>query len=655
MSHARHGVGKFGVVLIAAALLLCAGIAANTVTAFAQPAWENETAPGTITFEVDVTYDDGSGEEQDTSDTYDVSVIQVRAWELVPAESAEVLIRPDGDGTTVSFDSTLYNLGNYQDTVDSLVVEYWNGTAWVGDITAWSEESAAWSTNPTGWSHEILVDGVAATSVENLAPNGSATIRVNLTATDETGDGDWARVRLKATADAISAGDLGTLHDIVGHPAIDEAVLISWEDGDPGNAWQVKIVLHLLTFALYADDPELEPRGETTFTGIIKNPSWSEVPVELPVGEETKSMKVTIPIPDGMTYEDGTVSLIGTGFDEANCSAAFVEDTLIITCSTAFPTDAELQISFDVRVDPYTPPTGGEIAYEYNGDVTYVDITDAQHTVYAGDKVGDDLPGDPGYPDPAPTPEITVLTVRLVRVYDSSDGEWQPADPIQVSATTNPGSTETFNIWVKNEGNVTDSYTLDVISQKLAENNIDPKFAWTVVCNPDVNATGNLTAGESRQCTVTGTFPSGSQNEDDADLVEFQATSTDETVASNEIEITVHVNAPDIVAELTVWTDAAHQNAATQIQPGDTVYIKATVRNTGRLDATDITVTHIVPSALEYGGDAVADINGSDVSGNLVYDANTTKITVSNITLAADEGTPENGEILTITYSGEVK
>ncbi len=637
MVHAKHGVGRIALVLFAAALLLCAGIVGGSGVALAEdPEWTNETAPSTITFDVNVTYSDGSDEDQEVSDSYEVTVIQVRAWELSDDGDQEMYRRPDA---STDFSATIYNLGNYQDefllSYETRVDGEW-GVPGVGEHPAL----------PEGWSVEIRVDGTVDSDVTIPAGNNQA-VTVRLIAGEDVQDEELLEVRLVVTTPQTQP----EIEGLANLPELEART-------EQSAIMVVKIVRNLLTFLLTPGEASSEfsdtsdrqreefqayPRDTVPFTGTIHNPSWAEVDIN-----DDISITATFAVPPGVTLDEDT---LGVGEDHQNppygCSASYDSNTrtITITCSNVFPSNGNLPIAFDITVDAYEEPTNEEsdTTYLFTGNLNYVDKAGAEWNIPAAPVVGGLVPGDVGYPSPDPVPEIEVLELLLVKVYEASDGAYPSANPVPISRITKPGNGETFEVWVRNEGNVVDGYSLGVVTQVM--DGAEVKFPWSIECNDNVATTGDLDPGEQKLCTVSVEFGPGTEDEDNADVVEIQAESlVDVGVLSNLVEITIDVHAPDITALLTVWMDAEHTDDADQLVPGDTVYIKAEVTNEGREDATDLNVTHTIPAPIEYQGDVSCKI-GDAVQA--CTDDNGV-ITIGPITLPV-------GDTLTITYSGKVK
>lgn len=617
MKQWKASVGRLSVLILAMTLVVAGLFGAQTALAKDSnaPEWTNRTMPGVITFEVEVVYDDGSEERQTTDAAYDVTVIQVRAWELVD-NGDQVILRAPGSNT--EFSATIWNLGNYEDTFNlSYELEKLEGEDW----SEVEEE-------PDGWTVQIL-DGDQERSEVTIGAGESLALKIRVTAGSELVDGDGLRVKLVVDTPALTPD----IDDLVGLPNLPEKSKVS-------EPMAVKIVQGLVQFVITMDDQvepgsddtkglereswEVYPRDTVTFNVSITNPSWAAIKIK-----DGVSISAEIAIPQGFTLVedswDGTIS------GPEGCEISFDDGTITIECDDEFPADGELTFSFEVTVGDYTKPGN----YVIDGQLTYTDQAENTHTVKASDETES---GD--------GPTLKVPELRLVKLYYPHEGgEYPPLDLIKHTITTTPGQNVKVDLAIRNEGNVADTYELNVMNTKDLD--------WKLGCEAIEPTTGQLEPGQQITCGVIVTVDAGAPDQDEADVGTLKAVSTSATeVESNVLKITIDVTAPNISAHLTVYMDSKHETVAKQVKPGDDLYIEVVITNVGRHVATDLEVTHNVPEELLFHRDSVqAHLNGGTIDSDQI-EVTDSMIKIGPVDLAPEsDGNPK----LIITYSGTLK
>lgn len=601
-------VSRWAVGVAWVTLALTVGFLAS-VAAVSAEEWSNPTAPGILVFEVNVSYNDGSDETQSVRTEAKVVVTQVRAWELAHDPFTVVYRQP---GHETEFYATLYNLGNGEDTFEigfEWLFEWLDSREWVNEKL------------PNGWSVALDPPGPV-----TLAAGESRQLKVIVSAGTEVRDGDALAVRLKVVAPERQP-------EVEGAEGLSELPVLP-EQSKETEPMEVRIVDQVAVFVLKPQNGsgEARPRETLRFDGLIRNPSWAKIP-----SVENTSVKATIEIPDDFIIEGYQVDNDSVSNYACSIDVGSHANEIVVTCNDPIPGTedsegpGEVQFFLLLSVKPYTPPTDGDTKYFLSGSVTYEDITGGFHVVVASDE-GDKIP------------EVIVLSQRLVRIYPVANGGPSDSD-LEFHLDGTPGETLSRHFWVKNEGNVDDTYEIKLVTEPEV-------FTWTIQCADGLDV-GTLSPAAEQECTVTVQIPGGAKD-GTRDEVSLQAVTLDlpDAYYSNGLTLKLDVSAPDVKAQIVVATDMDFNVPATQVKPGDTVYVKIVVENTGRDDATEFQLQHDIPDALTDVQIVSVELIPGDPT---IPDPTIPDPTLSGNKLTMGPTLLPSGATLTIIYQGVVK
>ncbi len=317
-----------------------------------------------------------------------------------------------------------------------------------------------------------------------------------------------------------------------------------------------------------------------TYTCTIDNVTESFTNVAVVDGEDGDGTDVTDEDDSDVVVEEDTknpsISIIKDDNDNKDDTQTVVEGKTA-TFSITVTNDGDVDLTNVVVTDILAPncnKTIGNLAigeeHTYTCTIDNVDSSFTNTAVVTADDVTDEDQSDVVV-TPAPNPEIVII---------KDDDDVNNHDDTQ---TVNNGGTATFNIYVKNTGNVrltdvsvtdntvadcsvTTSEATDLINQKYGHNYLEPGESFHYSCTDS-----DVTQGYTNTATTEGTGEGQTVNDTDTSdvIVDCNCTTTDVNIVK----------------------EAANGGDTQTINEGDDAYFKITVENTGTARLNEVSVS----------------------------------------------------------------
>lgn len=486
-----------------------------------------------IDLSVTVTFNDGV-EEQTVTATERITVRRIVGVEVVNPADQDYEWRYIHPSASTDFNVTVKNTGNDRDT---FVIQF-EGV-------------------PQGWQAELLhADGTPLTGDLVLDRGTSEDLIVRLTAPPRrssggngVSEGDQAHVRLRV---ASWAGQQSWYHG-PGHAR--EAIT---------GAMHVQVVDAELALRV-GDDIVTDPSDHqndvyVTFNASLTNHGTGQV----------KNLVWLHPVPEPLDLH--TVSIEVAGGTECTAYVDGVNRNVVVQCGSVAPGQT-VALSFDVQVPQHTPP--GALSTPLM-TVTYEDTIGNSFTIQENIQ------------------RVTVNTYHMVSIHvlgiKINDGE------MTTDYTATRGDEVTLVAFVRNEGNVRDSYDVALanthgsiiwLPQQQSAPHVDPGAGVTVEFKTALSS--EVADGDQDVITLTVAVPAGGSN------------------LTAQTSVTLLIATPVVRVSLT----ASNENPF----PGEAVVLTLTIENTGGYAAEWLRVEAPIPAGTTYqAGSLSVNRPGWDIS-----------------------------------------